>query len=233
MNFLELCQEVAEESGTVAGVSSFTTVANPTGRVKNVVRWVRNAFRDIQNERSDWMWMRKPFTKSMIINQTTYTDTAWALDVAVWLPDTDSHQAFAIYDPALGVADEGAISQLTWQTWRTRYERGLHTANRPTEWAVTPQNDIAFGVKPDKAYTVRGEYRMNPQMLTLDTDTPEMPVAYHGLIVGEALRLMARSDEALTVLGEKAQQYERLRQPLVRDQTPPVYDLWGGAAIGR
>ena len=58
MTFLELCQEVADESGTVAGVPSFTTVSNATGRLAKVVRWTRNAYRDIQNERSDWKWMR-------------------------------------------------------------------------------------------------------------------------------------------------------------------------------
>ena len=42
---------------------------------------------------------------------------------------------------------------------------------------------------------------------------------------------MARSDEAFTVIGEKAQQYDRLRAGLVRDHTPPIYDLWGGAAL--
>ncbi len=233
MNFLELCQEVAEESGTVAGVPSFTTVVGATGRVKDVVRWVRNAYRDIQNERADWLWMRKTFTESMTIGQTTYTDIGWGLDVASWFPDTNAHSSIAIYDPLLGTADEGAISHISWGTWHERYERGSHTANRPTEWAVTPQNDLAFGVTPDKAYTVRGEYRMNPQLLAANADIPEMPVAYHGLIVGEALRLMARSDEAFTVIGEKAQQYDRLRYPLVRDQTPQIYDLWGGSAIGR
>lgn len=233
MTFLELCQEVADESGTVAGVPSFTTVSNATGRLAKVVRWTRNAYRDIQNERNDWKWMRKAFTKSLTIGQSLYTDTAWALDVAVWIPDNDGYNALAIYDPATGVADEGAISQIAWETWRERYQRGAQTNNRPTEWAVTPQDDLAFGVAPDKAYTVRGEYRMNPQMLTLDADAPEMPSAYHGLIVGEALRLMARSDESFQVLAEKAQQYERLRYPLVRDQTPPMYDMWGGASIGR
>lgn len=233
MTFLELCQEVAAESGTVAGVSAFTTVANPTGRVANVVRWVRNAYRDIQNERGDWLWMRKTFSKSLTIGQTTYTDTGWSLDVGLWFPDTPSFSSMALYDPATGTADEGAISHISWPTWRERYGRGSHTANRPTEWAVTPQNDIAFGVTPDKAYIVRGEYRMAPQMLTLDADQPEMPPMYHGLIVGEALRLMSRHDESYQVLAEKAQQYERLRGPLVRDQTPQLYDMWSGAAIGR
>ncbi len=233
MNFLELCQEVAAESGTVAGVPSFTTVAGATGRLADVVRWTRNAYRDIQNERTDWLWMRKVFTKSLVINQTAYTDDAWALDVATWMPDTSDESSISIYDPALGVADEGAIRQISWHDWRQRYARGFHDANRPTEWAINPQGALVFGNKPDKAYTVVGEYRMNPQMLAVDADIPEMPAAYHGLIVGEALRLMARGDEAFNVLVEKSQQYERLRQPLVHNQTPPLYDLWGGAALGR
>jgi hypothetical protein len=53
-----------------------------------------------------------------------------------------------------------------------------------------------------------------------------MPEDFHRLIVGEALRLMARSDEAFNVLIEKSQQYERLAAAGDRPD-PQIYEVSG------
>lgn len=228
MTFLELCQETAEQSGTIAGIPSFTTVAGATGRLAKLVRWVRNANRDIENERTDWRWMRQEFTKALVIGQMEYTPAGWTLSVQRWLRDHATRRTMSLYDPAIGQSDEGPISFVPYDYWREHYNRGSHDRNRPQYWSIAPNNSIVFGPKPDKAYVVRGEYARTTQMLTNDSDQPGMPAAYQGLIVGEALRLMARSDEAFEVLGERAQQYERLRAPLVEDQTDPMDNMWGG-----
>lgn len=230
MNFLQLCQAVSLDSGTVAGVPNFTTVTGATGRVAQVVGWVRDAWIDIQNERNDWLWMRKTFTRALVISQISYTATDLGIaDFGSMLPDIprEGWHNLSIYETGLQ-AQETELWQIDYPLFRSRYQRGVHDANKPSEWSVSPQKSILFGNKPDKAYIVTGEYRPTPQVLALDIDTPEMPVAYHRLIVGEAIRLMARSDEAFQVLGEKAQQYERLRHPLVNEQTPAL-NLGGGA----
>lgn len=222
MNFLQLCQETARDSGTVAGVPNFTTTVGASGRVLQVVGWVRDAYIDIQNERRDWLWMRRTFSAPLIIDQIEYTPAQLGItDWGSWLPDLPAEGWYnlSIYETGQQ-AQEGSIQQIAYQLFRERYKRGVHAHNKPTEWSVSPQGLLMFGTKPDKAYVVQGEYRQKPQELALDADVPQMPSSFHRLIIGEAMRLMARSDEAFQVLVEKSQQYERLRNPLVNDQTP-------------
>lgn len=224
MNFLQLCQAVALDSGTVAGVPSFTTVTGATGRVKQVVGWTRDAYIDIQNERNDWRWMRRSFAAQLVIDQIEYTAAELGVtDLGSWLPDVPSvgFRNITIYEDGLQ-EQEGEITEIPYELFRQRYQRGSHDANKPTDWAISPLDRLLFGNKPDKAYWVRGEYYMAPEELAADADEPSMPSRYHRVIVQEALRLMARSDEAFQVLLTQAQQYERLRNALVREQTPPM-----------
>lgn len=224
MNFLQLCQAVAEDSGTVAGVPSFTTVTGVSGRVRQVVGWTRNAYIDIQNERNDWLWMRSEFEHALTIDQIAYTGAQLGVDdLGSWLHDVPAvgFRNLSIYTSG-EQEQEGELIEIPYELFRQRYQRGSHDHNKPTEWAISPRNELLFGNKPDAAYIVRGEYRMRAEELENDTDTPTMPEQYHRVIVQEALRLMARSDEAFQPLGVLAQQYERLRNALVRDQTPPM-----------
>lgn len=226
MNFLALCKKVARDSGTVAGIPNFNTVVGATGRIEQVVYWTADAWEAIQNERNDWLWMRRTFEKSLLADTNAYTSGSWALPrVSRWLQDRLDHSTTTIFDPAIGKQDEGAISYISYDMWLRMYDRGVHDKNRPSHWSVSPTNEMLFGPTPDKAYTVRGEYRLKPQVLAADADVPEMPDEYHTLIVGETLKIMARSDEAFNTLASLAPQYERLRNPLVREQTPDI-DMW-------
>ena len=111
MNFLALCKDTALDSGVIAGIPSFTTVAAPTGRIAQLVGWVRNAWIDIQNERNDWIWMRRRFAYTLSTNQTKYTAANLGLTrVGAYLRDDERHRTFTVWstapDPGRG-RDEG------------------------------------------------------------------------------------------------------------------------------
>ncbi len=55
--YLGLCQDVSRESGVVDGVVP-TTVVGQTDELAEVVAWTAQAWTDIQNMRSAWLWMR-------------------------------------------------------------------------------------------------------------------------------------------------------------------------------
>lgn len=226
MNFLALCKAVARDSGTVAGVPNFTTVAGATGRIEQVVGWTADAWVDIQNARNDWLWMRRTFEKGLLADTAAYTPASWALTrVSRWLPDRINYNTMSLFDPAVGRTDEQTLRMISYDRWREMYDRGTHDNQRPSHWAVSPTNELLFGPTPDKVYTVRGEYRVKPQVLTLDADEPEMPDEYHRAIVCYAIRLMAGSDEAFQARGNYAAEYAILSNALIREQTPDI-DLW-------
>jgi len=220
MDFLTLCQETARDSGIVAGLPSLTTVAGATGRIAQLVGWVRDAWIDIQNEREDWLWMQRRFTASLTASSSTYSAASLGLSrVGRWDTGRPSFRPMWIYDPATGQSDENDIPFIPYDSWMKTYERGAHDESRPTCWSISPQNELLFGPVPDKAYTIRGGYTLAAQELTADSDEPEMPSQYHRVIIAEAIALVSRSDEVIETLTTYKGQYDRLRSALVNSQT--------------
>ena len=221
--FLELCQMVARESGTISGVQP-TSVASQTGRLAKIVAWTNNAWIDIQNRRTSWLWMRKEFTGLAIANTSRYTPAAWNItDLARWI--TDSGMT-TMYDTSIGVSDEGELPSSTWPEWKQQYDRGVQTPARPVTFSITPANEFALGPVPDTGYTVRGEYVQVPQSLVLNSDVPGLPARFHSIIAYRALMMLAGHDEAPTTYAEAQSNFNSLMIDLERDQLP----TWGSGA---
>src|SRR4051812_25396411 len=106
--FLELCEDLARESGGPAYAPS--TVLAQTGRKAQIVEWIRGAWRMVQNSKSNWAFLRAEFSKSLTIGQTTYTATGWAITrFGEWVGDYGKYRPTKVYDPAIGLADESAL----------------------------------------------------------------------------------------------------------------------------
>lgn len=225
--FLELCRDVARESGTLAGGVTLPSVVNATGRADKVVSWTNKAWQKIQTDRRDWRWMQRQFASALAIGVARYTPASFGVDArfGAWATDQRCFRPFTIYDVSIGRADETEIREIEWETWLYRYDRGAHDADRPAEYAISPLNEVCLGVTPDKAYAIRGGYKASPQVLALNTDVPEMPAEYHGAIVWRALRLLALSDEAQFSLQGSIAEYAEDMRKLERDQLPPTMIL--------
>lgn len=194
MNYLQLCQDVVRESGTISGDATPTTTVGQSGRLLKVVNWVTKAWQEIQNLHDDWLWMRQEFTGALTANTGRYTAASFNLTRwSRWI--TDAHSV-TIYQTSLGVSDETELRLIPWQTWRMRYGRGTQVTNRPTEYAISPQGEFCVGALPDAAYTVRGEYQQSAQTLAANADIPELPdTSLHTVIVWKTLLLLAQFDE--------------------------------------
>ncbi len=232
MNFLTLCQAVARESGTLASLGTFTTVVGATDRRAKIVAWTRDAYIDLQNQRTDWLWLRSQFTKALTIGTTSYDRAALVLPrLKRFIGDVPEHRSMTLYDPALGKADEGEIDHISYERWLEMYDRGTHDSNRVRHWALSPERKLLVGPTPNKAYVLRGEYLKTPQELAVDADVPEMPEEHHRVIVFEALLLMKRSDRMFASLNVDSVQYTSLRSALVNAQTPDLdMETWGPLA---
>lgn len=227
--FLELVQDLARDSGTLAGGVQLQTVVMPSsGRADKMIHWIRKAWVNIQNEREDWPWMRREFTAPLTIGKARYA--AFELGISSrfgqWIGDRPSgnrvFRTVTVYDPDEGQKDEGQIRQIGYDQWRAMYGRGVHDQNRPTDWAVSPQQEMVFGATPDKAYVVSGEYRVLPQVLKENGDVPELPVQYHGAIVWEAMKLLGIADESPQTTSSAISEYVLARQNLNRDYLPEI-----------
>lgn len=222
MNYLALVQDLARQSGTLAGGVTISSVASLTGRAEKLANWIASAWTDIQNQRR-WNWLRSTFSASLIVNTTQYTATSLGLArFGSWMGDTRYYRALTIYDPDTGQSDETELTQIPYEEWREKYDRGTHDANRPIEWAISPARELCFGPKPDQVYTIRGEYWKTPQTLSDNTDEPEAPDHLHKIIVYRAMELMAQADESVLSLQMAQREYQRLFASMANECLPAV-----------
>lgn len=225
MNFLELCQSTAKESGTIEGDARPTSVLNQIGRLAKIVRWTAQAYEAIQNSRSDWRWMRAEFEKQTNPGQARYAAGSWAIDrFADWVYDGSYEESgFSVYETARGPADESTLRFLPWDEFYRYKLRGAQIPQRPVFFSVSDSGEFVLSPTPDKAYTVRGRYRKTPQILVADTDVPEMPVAHHPLIWRQALVYLADSDESVYQNPLWRMWVAESRGNLNRDQLPRAF----------
>jgi hypothetical protein len=222
--FLELVQDLARDSGTLAGGVNIQTVTLAgNARADKMIGWVRKAWVNIQNERSDWPWMRREFSAPLTIGKVRYTAADFGIArFGQWVRDRPRFCTFSLWDTDIGQADEGAIREVDYDLWRARYGRGAPDANRPTCWAISPMQEWVCGAMPDKAYQLVGEYRLAPQILQANNDVPELPEQYHRAILWEAMKLLGIADESPATTSGAISEYVLVRQNLDRDYLPEI-----------
>jgi len=205
-SFLQLCQKVASESGTVNGTFP-STVVGQTLRLGKIVRWTNDAWRQIQNASATWRWMQSEFsgptvagTQRYAYNAAGFVDSIAAAAIsrhAAWLySDRGCDSGISLYDPAIGVSDEGPLHFEDWDDFYKKRLRGTQNTGKPSVFTIAPDNKLVFSYTPDAVYTVRGRYRKDVQELTADADVPECPARFHDVIVDVALMMLGTHDEA-------------------------------------
>ncbi|MCA0276249.1 MAG: hypothetical protein LCH86_09605 [Proteobacteria bacterium] len=204
MDFLELCQRVASESGTINGVLP-TTVTGQTGRLAKVVRWTNDAWRQIQNANASWRWMQAEFYGPTAAHQQRYAYSGFndlvtssaITRFADWIYSPDGvDSGISLYDPSVGANDEGPLQFRDWEWFYRTQLRGAQNEGKPSMFSVAPDGKLLLSWTPDKVYTIRGRYRKDVQTLAADGDIPEMPARFHDVIVDIALMLLGTHDEA-------------------------------------
>lgn len=230
--FLQLCQDVASESGTFSGTVP-SVVTGQAGRLAKVVRWTNQAWRSIQNAHAQWRWMQSQFYGPTVASTQSYAGTdfndlftaAAITRFAEWTYTGEgAEDRFSLYDPSIGAADEMPLRYLDWNDFYTLRMRGAVSTeeDRPAFFTIGPNNKLYLSKIPDKAYTVRGLYRKSPQELEADSDTPEMPERFHDLIVDIAVEYLGTHDEATVQIPLwRLRRFEKFNE-LERDELPKI-----------
>jgi len=217
--YLSLVKDLARESGSLSP-SAITTVLGLTGRPEKMAAWVSRAYIDIQRERpGQWLWMKAEATGTLTSGAPRYTGLSFSLTRwGSWTTDSRNLLPVSIYEPAKGVSDEGELRQIDYDYWYARYARKQHDAGRPVDYAISPAGEMCFGPTPAQNYTVRFMYFKSPQVLAANGDVPEMPEAFHDLIVWEARRKLLISDSAFNEANFELPEIMRLRFQLECEQ---------------
>lgn len=225
--FLQLCQDTVQESGTAQGANRPSAVTGQNGRLADFVRWVKDAWIDIQNQRTTWLWLQSEF-EGQITSAASRYDAVTDFGLTRWAEwkthDKDGYEAISIFKTSIGATDE---RRLIWRPWDEFNRTLLFGANRtrvdrPSHYTVDTSGKLTFWPAPDASYTVRGTYGKAPQVLAANGDTPEMPSRFHKLIVYRALLIGSRYDEALNQYPLWLMEDRKRLSELERDQLPAI-----------
>lgn len=224
MNFLQLVQRLASESGA----GSPSTVVGQTGNNLRLVNWTNAAWMDIQSAHQDWNWLRTSLTPfATVAGQTTYSPTAAPMsltDFGMW--DRDS---FRVYETAAGIGSETFLTYRPYDIWRNTYLIGAlrSTTSRPDTVTVTPDNSLGFGPITAAGYSIVGDYFKLPSEMAADATTPILPVQYHMAIVYRAMMFYGAFYSATEVFQRGEAEFNKMMLRMTADRMPDI--LMGGA----
>jgi hypothetical protein len=217
LNFIQLVKRLRQEVGASG---SDSTVDNAAGEWKRLVDWVSTAWVDIQEDEAEWDFMRGSFSFSTIPGQQDYAPDGAPLnltDFRRWMNNT-----FRIQQT--GPGDEMFLTQMPFDLFRDVYKFGSYRDVEAVPYAISvhPNKSLLLGPKPLGVYTILGEYYKVPQVLELDSDTPNFPERYHMMIVYRAMMSCGMYEAAEEVLGRAKQEHTRMMDIMRPDQLQPV-----------
>lgn len=212
MNFLELCQAVVREGAIVGGDNKPETVVDQSGRMRLVVDWVNRANREVQGHRNDFNF------RSRIIdfNVPAITEVLKPHDTQ---PDVEAMNEMTV---SIRDADETVLlPPMSWIVYRSlQVDRGTPVDEFPDNFSIDPAGDIHFYPKSNKGFVFRAEFRLMPQTMVVDADTPWIPEGYRDVIFYKALMYFHRFDESPEQKREAEQDYNEHLMRLVSATTP-------------
>jgi len=201
MNFLQLCQRLRQECG--GSGTGPTSVTGQSGENKLWVDWIAQAWREIQNYRTDWgfHWavLSQPIAEGSGI-------VSLPADLRTLSGDTLHIDGYV-------------ISVMPWAQMQQLRRQALSTG-RPTGCSMAPNGQLYLNATPDTDYTLFGEYYAKPQELTENDDVPLLPSHYHMLIVYRAMMLYAGYENAQEVFSSGQMQYQQTLADIELDQLP-------------
>lgn len=225
--YLQICQKVAQESGTVPTLGEPTSVASQTGRLKRIVDWVNWAYGDIQRLSPHWRWMSADFIGATTAGTASYSASAMGIDSRFrrWITQgPHGDPMFTIYKTADGAADEGPLKMMSYD-WMRRHAfigNWLTEMSKPIYITIDPSDQLVLFPCPDDTYTIRGRYQKNEQTLSENTDVPEMPSHFHDAIHLKAMVDLLTFDEAFNQLPIYQKRYMDVLHVLKKEQLPDI-----------
>jgi hypothetical protein len=227
--YLELCQKLALECDISGGDTVPTAVTGQTGELQRVVKWIADAWIEIQERHPNWRWKRTGFTLSTVADDSSYvstdaTDDDTAAAIATfgrWLVDDDEDPG-KIFLASAGEGTETWLTYADWNDFKSIYRIGTQISAYPIHVSIDPKNNLVIGPPPNGVYTITGDFQRGIQSFSADGDIPDMPVRFHNLIVYEAMKKYGFFESANEILARANHEAGRTMRQLEADQLPDL-----------
>lgn len=197
-----------------------TTFVGATGRVADLIRWVKDAWNEIGGMKDEWWFKQTLFSFSTASLAPSYDPAAAPLslaDFADWVPDS-----FRYYPTATGQRGEVPVAWMQYRDFRDYYLLGSRELDPgpPVAVAASPEKHLLVGPKPNADYTIRGMYYATTPELTAEADIPGIPSRFHKLIVYRALQAYGLTEAAPETIARAERGEARLILQMTRHQAP-------------
>lgn len=222
MNYLQLCQRVKLDSGQ-AGTISTVTPTTSNGDDLNIIRWVKDAWLEIQGLQN-WPFLRSRASFPTVIGQREYTLANMGITTLKW------------YDQAYGSLTVGSskypFQWMDWATFRDMLDYFPTQTGLPQFATVTGNRSLKFDFIPDQVATVEFDYYTQPVELTANTDTPAIDSDDQMVIVYRALMMYAADagGDAMIVYQNAQQNYQLALRKLRRTWSSSQTVSWSALA---
>jgi len=214
MDYLTMVKAVRLLSGLQGNGPS--SVTNAIGIDAVIVQMVADAFRDVQNLREDFTWLRKRRSFFTQIGQEVYT-----------LMDIFSSTQYDLKDYKQGsfIINDGTDNTYLKELDEDTYELSfLNSADQgiPSHFSIDTSNEsLSFMDIPDGVYTISFQYYKEPETLITDGQVPLMPTSYHDLIVYKALEKLSIYNNTPEIFAGYSMETAKMEGRLMRGTIKP------------
>lgn len=202
MNFLQLAQQLRQETGTQGtGPASVTEQA---GEYKRLVDWVNLAYIEICNKWLDWKFLWAETTVQLV---GTTRDYAWPAGAAIVNEDS-----FFIGDRKL--------SPIPFEVYRVNRPEFDGQTGEPDAFTIQPNGMLRFFPTPAVNAVVHLEMQRFGQRMAANTDMPLIPANYLDAVMWRGKMFWAEHEEAAEQYQSALTNFNQAMQRLEAAQLP-------------
>jgi len=219
VDYLTLVQQSMYKAGLRSENPS--TLSGAIDIVLDFKVWVQDAWRELQEESTNW-WFRAKLDQTLAI--TASTDT-YAMPTGL---ETINYRTATIYTVAQ--QDEQLLTYLPYEEWRQRFDTVASAEGRPIYITETPDMNIILFPTPDQAYTLHYDGVWDIDAMVDDTDTPgfqrtgatTLLERHQWILVYDAALRYAEHHQDAASIARLQPKYLAQHERLVQKRTPPI-----------
>ena len=207
---LELCQSVCSQSGIANSNAITSTTSGNTNIYADVIRWVDEAYNEIQTRHEKWNFLHSEFNFTLTNTNNEYT------------PTTENIRKFDEDNFKIELSNGNIVwlSFVPYSYWRSSPMFDQTTSGTPQYVTILPNGNLRFYPTADDDYTIYGNGYTRPDTFSADDDVPVFPEQYHHLILYKALSKYASYYNSPEMYQDSNAQYMMEIKRMERSELP-------------